>query len=262
MDPLFRMYVDEVGNADENTVSEAHNRYLSLTGVIINLKHASSVVYPAIEKLKEEYFDSSYSKNVILHRKEMVNKKPPFDCLSDPSVERFFNKRFLSILDDLNYKVVTVVIDKLDHYQRYQLWRFEPYHYCMSVIVERYILYLQNINATGDVMAECRGKQQDRKLQLEYSRLFEYGTEYVGSNIFSARLTTSDLKMSLKNDNVSGLQIADVIAHPSYRDILAAHSQEPPPTTFGSQVVAILQNSKYLRNSKGETEGYGRKWLP
>ncbi len=111
----YRMYVDEVGNSDLGASQDPNHRYLSLTGVILELGYVEEVVFPAIEQLKRVYFSSHPDDPVILHRKELVNKKPPFECLLIPDTEQAFNRDLLALLQRLDYVVVTAVIDKLEH---------------------------------------------------------------------------------------------------------------------------------------------------
>jgi hypothetical protein len=70
----------------------------------------------------------------------------------------------------------TVVIDKLKHSQRYQVWRFDPYHYCLAILVERYVLWLRAQKSVGDVMAESRGGKEDRRLKDSFNRVFTGGS--------------------------------------------------------------------------------------
>lgn len=258
----YRLYIDEVGNSDLAASSNPNHRYLSLTGVVIELGYVQQVVYPAIESLKVRYFGSHPDDPVILHRKEMLNKKYPFDSLRDPSIEAAFNIELLELLHRLDYVVFSTVIDKLDHKQRYQTWRFDPYHYCLTVLVERFVLWLKERKMNGDVMAESRGGKEDLRLKDSFSRVYEKGSEFIEPAIFGKYLTSSQLKVKPKSANVSGLQFADILAYPCYRAILAHHNNEKIPDNFGGKIVKILEDSKFYRNSRGIIHGYGQKWLP
>ncbi len=258
----YRMYVDEVGNSDLGASHDPNHRYLSLTGVILELDYVAQTVFPALENLKQRYFGSHPDDPVILHRKEILNKKPPFEALLAPATEAAFNQDLLSLLERLNYTVITVVIDKLEHSDRYQTWRFDPYHYCLTVLVERYVLWLQNHNANGDVMAESRGGREDRRLKDSFERAYEHGSDFVQPDAFARCLTSRQLKVKAKSNNIAGLQLADLIAHPSYRAALARHNREALPANFGGQIATILEASKYNRSPQGKIDGWGRKWLP
>lgn len=258
----YRMYVDEVGNSDLNASSDPNHRYLSLTGVIVKLDYVQSTVFPQLEDLKRCYFGSHPDEPIVLHRKEMVNKKPPFDALNDPRVEAAFNRDLLSLLSNMQYRVITAVIDKLEHQQRYQTWRFDPYHYCLTVLVERYVLWLSDAAAHGDVMAESRGGKEDRRLKDSFERVYEKGSDFIKPDVFSAHLTSRQLKVKPKSNNIAGLQLADLIAHPSFRAFHARRSNQALPGNFGGQIAQILEADKLHRSPQGKIDGWGRKWLP
>ena len=154
-----RLYIDEVGNSDIGSSNDPNHRYLSLTGVIIANEYHSTVVSPTLEELKRTYFDSTPDKPIILHRKELMNKNYPFENLRNPMTAKSFDSDLLNLLESLDYSVITIVIDKQEHKKRYQKWLFDPYHYCLTVMVERYVLWLQNEQLEGDVMAESRGNR-------------------------------------------------------------------------------------------------------
>ncbi len=259
----YRMYVDEVGNSDlKASLSNENHRYLSLTGVIVELGYAGALLQPQLEDLKRRYFGSHPDDPVILHRKELVNQKPPFHALLDPDVKRAFDTELLQLLQTLDYVVITAVIDKLAHLGRYRSWRYDPYHYCLAVLLERFLMFLRTRNAVGDVMAESRGRREDRRLEDEYTRIYREGTSFVPHANFVERLTSSQLKVKPKSANVAGLQLADLIAHPSYVATKAARLNHPLPTNFGGSVASILEAMKYRRSGFGVVNGHGRKWLP
>lgn len=257
-----RLYVDEVGNSDLNASKDPNHRYLSLSGVIMELGYVQTAVFPAVEALKTKYFNSHPDEPLILHRKELVNKRYPFHALRDPEKEREFNHKLLTLLRELNYTVITTVIDKLEHQQRYSVWRYDPYHYCLAVLVERYIFWLEQNKAVGDVMAESRGGREDRRLKASFAQLYANGTDYVKAEKFAAYLTSKQLKVKPKSNNIAGLQIADLIAHPSFKATQARRDNKTLPENFGGIIATILEEEKYHRSSTGRINGWGRKWLP
>lgn len=90
----YRIYVDETGNSDLESSENPNHRFLSLTGIIINLDYVKNILNPEIENLKTYFFDSHPDEPIIFHRKEMVNKKYPFSKLKNPEIENNFNESF------------------------------------------------------------------------------------------------------------------------------------------------------------------------
>ena len=133
----YRMYVDEVGNSDLESTSNPNHRFFSLTGVILSLEIVRKQLHPEFEELKSRFFDSHPDDPVIFHRKEIINAKRPFEVLRDQYIRAQFDEALLRIVSQTDFTVITVVLDKQTHAKRYKEWRYDPYHYCMSVLLER-----------------------------------------------------------------------------------------------------------------------------
>ena len=216
----YRVYIDEVGNPDLRSSDDPNHRFLSLTGVIVELGYVASVLHPQMEELKTRFFGSHPDEPVILHRKELVNAKGPFRALKDPRLRAEFDRDLLQHLEDWDYTVITVCLDKKRHLETYSTWRYAPYHYCMHVLLERYVFFLNRRCTRGDCIAESRGGKEDNRLKASYARLWEQGTDFVEPEQFQRALTSRELKVKPKASNISGLQLADLVAHASRNEIL------------------------------------------
>lgn len=260
----YRMYIDEVGSASMKGPLEGKNRYLSLTGIIMELGHVDGVAAPAVEALKRRHFKTHVDDPIIFHRRELAGRLYPFKELMDSVAEQRFNTDLLEMMNSLEYTVCTVAIDKLQHEERYKVWRFDPYHYCLLILVERLVLWLEGKGAgdSGDVLAEARGGKEDRRLKDSFERVYENGSDYITANRIQERLTSRQLKVKTKSSNIAGLQIADLIANPSFLAMQARREKQALPSNFGGKIVSILEKSKYYRDNRGSIDGVGRKWLP
>ncbi len=254
----YRIYIDEVGNPDLESSDNPNHRFLSLTGIILELNYVKSVLHPQMEALKAKYFDYHPDEPIIFHRRELVNAFPPFQNLKDPFVRKRFDEDLLRLLCSWQYIVISVCLDKKKHKETYTTWRYDPYHYCLVILLERYALFLQRTRAHGDAMAESRGGREDRRLKDSFHRLWTQGTDYLGAETFEATFTSRQLKVKPKANNISGLQLADLIAHPSRNEILAEkgllHTRLAP---FAKKVIEILQQ-KYDQES-GRV--FGKKFI-
>ena len=177
----YRIYIDEVGYNDMRSSTDPNHRFLCLTGVVFDIDYIKATVNPDVESLKTKYFNSHPDEPVIFHRKELVNKKYPFNSLHNEKTEQAFNINFLALLEKWNFQTISVLIDKLEHKNRYETWRFDPYHYGMSIMFERYFLLLNQIDQVGDMMFESRGGKEDLNLKASYRKIFEEGTEWIRS---------------------------------------------------------------------------------
>ncbi len=262
----YRLYFDEVGNNDLNASKNDDNvRYLSLTGVISSRALHEKRIQPAFEQLKSDHFDNASTKPVILHRREIRDRKGAFKVLNDPEKRANFDRDLLILMETLPYICITVAIDKRAHLDRYGVWHFDPYHYCMRCLVERYVRWLDGHNFVGDVVAESRFKPVDKKLKASFERIYDGGTEHVPAGLVRKRLTSREIGLEPKIANVAALQLADLIAHPSFRAMKFTREKIEQPDDFGTKVWKILQTYKYRRHPSrpdGIISGFGTKWLP
>lgn len=107
-------------------------------------------------------------------------------------------------------------------------------------------------------MAESRGGKEDTRLKKAFLKLWENGTEYVSPERFQAAFTSKQLKVKSKMNNISGLQIADLIAHPSRNEILLEHNllgKDLAP--FAKLITKILKKKYYQRGGVV----YGKKYI-
>jgi len=224
----------------------------------MELDYVRTVAHPQMESLKVAHFESHPDEPMILHRKEIMNSKPPFSSLRDPIKREEFDKHLLSLLRSWEYYVISVCIDKKKHRETYKIWRYDPYHYCLAILLERFVLFLERVSSQGDVMAESRGGKEDKRLKASFTGLWQNGTEYITAERFQATLTSRQLKVKPKSNNITGLQLADLLAHPSRNEILQEQGLlERNIAPFARQVIQILQE-KYDQQGGNI---YGKKFL-
>jgi hypothetical protein len=165
-----------VGNPDFESSDNPNHRFLSLTGIILELDYVKSVLHPQMEALKAKYFDYHPDDPIVFHRKEMVNALSPFQNLKAPDIRAKFDSELLTLLRSWQYVVISVCLDKKKHKETYTTWRYDPYHYCLAILLERYVLFLERVDARGDAMAESRGGKEDIRLKDSFHRLWKNGT--------------------------------------------------------------------------------------
>lgn len=261
----FRLFIDEVGNADLRGAANDDNvRYLSLTGILTTDECHKHRITPAFQELKDilKRGDDS-AEPVILHRREIVRRDGIFARLRDPEISQEFDRKLLVAIDNLPYRAMTVQIDKREHLEKYQMWHFDPYHYCLNCLVERFVLYLRRHRSEGLVIIEPRSKFADKKLKNSFAHIFKFGTEHVSADSVQQALISKDIHFYPKKSDVAGLQLADMIAHPSARYMRFEKAGMEAPSDMGSQITEILLRHRYLRNpTNGVINGWGTKWLP
>ncbi len=119
------------------------------------------------------------------------------------------------------------------------------------------IFFDQN-EANGDVIAESRGGHEDRKLKDSFSGLWKSGTEYLSPERFHEVFTSKQLKVKPKANNISGLQLADIIAHPSRTEVLKENGKRSDALApFAKKIAAILKGKYYQQEGKV----FGKKFI-
>jgi hypothetical protein len=128
-------------------------------------------------------------------------------------------------------------------------------------MMERYCGWLNFTKREGDVLAESRGCREDLQLKSAYKTVYKSGTRFREADFFQAVLTSKEIKIKRKTENVAGLQLADLFAYPARRQILYGARIGPPLTGFTQQMATLLER-KYNRNVYTEdVAGYGKVFL-
>lgn len=259
----YRLYVDEVGNDDLTHVDDDRYRYLSLTGVAMHHNHARNVATPSLNALKLQIFHGDPDEPVNLHRKDIVNRRGPFIVLNDEATHEDFNRLILDFISNTEYAVITALLDKKGMLNQRHWANKHPYHYLMEILTEKYAQFLERKNDVGDIMPEQRRGIKDKQLQDAFSEVLADGTHFVDPGRIKARLTAKQLKFRDKKANITGLQLCDLIAHPSHMFIRQRMRHPVALGPFAQHITPILERHKYDRSPfNGQIAGYGIKYLP
>jgi len=264
--PSFRMYVDENGNYNlREDLSNDSNRFLCLSGIILQSSEHAALAYN-LNELKLRYFQS---KEVILHRRELVSGKPPFEALKDVETRNNYNADLLQIMTDTDYLVISILIDKKALVDKYTIIKAQdPYALALEYLMQRYLYWLQfnskrgNV-VTGDILAESRGGREDRITKETYSLIYN-GKGYNKLKGAHKYFSSKEIKLKKKKDNIAGLQFVDLISHPARRYILSMNglAHNIKPTSFEKDIVEVLIKGKFRRSDNGIIEGYGTVFFP
>lgn len=255
---MYRLFIDETGHGHLGSSNTPQEQYLCLMGVILNGRGHWDLKQ-RMDALKMETFGTT---DVTLHRREIIDKEPPFHVLKDDAIRALFDDGLMGMIRDCTYTALAALIDKQAHVAKYEVWHFQPYHYCLAVMLERYVMWLKERNGRGDVMAEWRGITPNMRLERSYTGLYRKGTDNVSASEMQTYLTSSQMKIQKKEDNIAGLQLADLVASPARTHLVCEIKKEKMKAPFGQEVVKILLKEKYRRSPEGVIAGYGVKKLP
>ena len=263
---LYRIYIDEIGNHDMQvkTVTDPNARFLILFGVIVEREYMLHTLQPEMNKIKRDFFQHDPDEPIIFHRKDMARMRGQFRSLGSREKRQRFGDTMLDAYRRWHFTSICVTIDKKTHLALYGENHRPPYNYCLHILMERYVLFLRSKHVKGDAMIEARGKREDKELSTAYNTFFLAGSGRVKSEIWQTHLTTRQLKINPKKDNVVGLQIADLLGHAAHYDNLQENSFiVEQKSDYGREISKILREEKYRRSPyDGTIIGFGMKMLP
>lgn len=259
---MYRLYVDEVGTDDITHLTKDNERYLSLTGLAMKIPAARDDLTPKLDWIKARVFDHDPDNPLIFHRADIVNRKRAFGRLNNDDTRRLFDEAIFRTMNIVDYTIITALIDKQGMINQPNWKNHHPYHYLMGILVEKYVQFLERKADVGDIMPEGRRGKKDAALQLAFEGVLDAGTYYVSAARMASRIHSRQLKIRYKFNNISGLQLCDLIAHPSHMHIRQRMLHRVNLGQFCERVCELLVRTKYDRSNTGLIQGYGYKWLP
>ena len=253
------MFVDENGtNCMGDSLKHHENRFLCLTGVIMHLGNIEELKN-SLNDIKLKYFNR---KDIILHRYDIRHAKNGFEVLKDNLVRDDFNSDILKVYEDTKYRVISVLVDKLELTKRYPN-PYDPYSIALEYLMQRYQYFLQDFSnehehVFGDMMAEKRGGLEDMTTKETYIQIYE-GKGFKGLKNAHLFYSSREIKLKDKKANIPGLQLADLIAHAAERYIKKEFNliKDYNPFAFEEKVVKLLVDDKFRRSKSGEVVGHG-----
>lgn len=240
----YIVYVDESGDHSLERVSDEFPIFV-LCFCVFKVEDYITQIVPAMQRLKFETFGHDA---VVLHSHDIRKSKGHFKFLLDQNKRDRFLTRMNSTISASPFCIIAAIIDKRTLASTYVSPK-SPYNLALQFCLERTYGFLHDQDKCGPlvhIMVECRGKREDDDLELEFRRVIQ-GNNYWGKQLpFEVRFVP-------KAANSTGLQLADLVAHPIARNYLA-----PQQPNLAYEVI----DPKFRRSRAGKVAGYGRKVFP
>lgn len=201
----YVVYVDESGDHSLVNIDSDYPVFV-LAFCVFHKRHYSEKIIPAVEKFKFNYFGHD---SVVLHENEIRKQKNVFAFLSHLPTRIEFMSRLSSIMAASNFILIAAVVDKV-RLSRSEGASSNPYHIALGMCMESLRDFLAEKgqdHLQTHVVVECRGKKEDRELELEFRRICD------GDNR-GGRHLSFDVVFADKKTNLAGLQLADLVARP------------------------------------------------
>lgn len=238
----YVVFVDESGDHSLESIDKAFPLFV-LSFCVMQKSVYIDQLTPRIRKLKFNTFGHDM---VVLHEYDIRKKHRAFSILSKDTREAFMNS-LTTIIDEIDFKIFAVVIDKERHKKKYVAPE-HPYHMAMQFGLERiygYMKILGQHERRTHFVCEARGKAEDAQLELAFRRVCD------GQN-FTGNPMPFDIIISDKRTNCEGLQMADLTARPIGLSVL--RPDQP------NRAMEVLD--KKFSRSGGRKMGIGLKVFP
>jgi hypothetical protein len=240
----YIVYVDESGDHGLTSINPQHPVFVLAFCVVHKPTYVNSIV-PALQSLKFEFWGHD---SVVLHGHEIRKAQGDFNILLNATIRARFFERINEAIEAADFTIIAAVIDKQRHVGKYSE-PADPYEIALGFCMERLQLHLIGLGQAErmtHIQVECRGKVEDAKLELEFRRICD-GQNAVGP------MPNLDIRFMDKKHNSTGLQLADLVAHPIGRHIIAP--DQP------NRAYAILER-KFRRGSAGQVKGLRSENIP
>ncbi|OPY58705.1 MAG: hypothetical protein A4E55_00760 [Pelotomaculum sp. PtaU1.Bin035] len=246
----YSVFLDESGiESYKNTDS-----HYVVAGLILEKDYFVNEAMASIRALKTKHFNSD---KVVFHFFDMVRRKGSFKIFNDRIKRRDFWDDYIQLISKLNFKVVGAVVKKNDMTNRY-LYPQAPKRVALPVIYENLVHFLASNDATGKIFVEQFNETEDERVSVQYHLSMANGTSRISREAFLRHI--KGLKFLPKNQNILGLQLADLVAYLTNvkaRGGVFSANKEP---NLGD-IWNIIWDKTYDGNCKNKNM-YGIKFLP
>lgn len=215
MKEKYYLFLDECG--DQNIANfDPSFPIFTLCGIIVS-EEQLQVLSAQICELKRDFWGD---RKIILHSRDIRKCQNGFEILFNLNTKHNFYERINQILGQDIYTIICCAILKEPYIRQYGKLN-DVYGQSLSFIMERTVFYLDSLNKSDielTTIIEKRGKKEDATLLAYYNSLFDRGTYWVSAERIKSYFKS--FQMKAKQEDVIGLQVADLIAYPITRHIL------------------------------------------
>jgi hypothetical protein len=240
----YVVYADESGDHSLTSINSEHPVFVLAFCLMHKPTYIDNIV-PAFQRLKFDFWGHD---GVVLHSHEIRKEHGDFNILRNAGTRTRFLDRLNAVIETADFMIIAAIIDKKRHVEKYTK-PADPYEIALAFCMEqlqRCLINRSQADRTTHVQVECRGRAEDVKLELEFRRICD------GKNVFG-KMPNLEIRFMDKKHNSTGLQLADLVAHPIGRH--AINPNQP------NRAYAILE-PKFRRGPAGRVQGFGLKSFP
>ena len=211
----FIAFFDECGDHSMEKI-DADFPLFVLSTVIVERDAYVKVVVPELTRLKLRFWPHE---GVNLHSRDIRKEHGDFAFMRVPAQRAAMMAAIGGLMAALPFTLFITAIRKEKHKEHYGQDAVNPYDAALTYTFERVLHFLEVVGETClPVTAEARGKNEDNALEAAFLRIMTQGTGYNAAERF--RALNCLLTFRRKTDNIAGMQVADLCAHPAARKVL------------------------------------------
>lgn len=208
-------FFDECGDHSLTKIDKDFPLFLLCTVVVEREAYARHII-PALAEFKLRYFAHE---GINLHSREIRKAEGPFSMLQNETVRQQFLAELSALMASLPFTLFITAIHKVAYAGRYGKDAKNPYDVALEYSFERILHFLEEQGENRlPVIAEARGQQEDDALRASFHRLLTQGTYYNKAERFQKLVCPISFRR--KQDNIVGIHVADLCAHPTARYLL------------------------------------------
>jgi hypothetical protein len=216
----FLAFFDECGDHSLEKIDRDFPLFV-LALVLVERSVYQNQVLPEFNRFKLRYFNHE---GINLHSRDIRLATGPFSLLLNPTIRPQFMAELSDIMDQVPFTLFISAIQKQVHLEQRGGDAANPYDLALEFTMEGLFHFL---DAHGEkhlpIVADARGKREDNMLGQEFSRMMTNGTANVSAEQF--KQLDCPLSFLSKKNNILGVQLADLCAHPCARHILNPSKQ-------------------------------------
>jgi hypothetical protein len=237
-------YFDESGDHGLETIDPDFPAFV-LCGCVYEIDEYRNIECPNFLAIKFRHFGHDA---VVMHSRKIRKHLGPFKILQDKSTRLTFMKDIAQFIGNSKATIIAAAIRKAEHKDQYK-FPMDPYEVALLFCLER--LYGCMVDRSEEksplvCVFEQRGEAEDNRL----AKVFNLACG--GANMWGRKFPFQ-MVFANKQQNMPGLQIADLAAYP-----IARHVINPDAPNPAYDVV----RTRLRKSPNGKEIGWGLKIFP
>lgn len=200
----YIIYADESGDPHLGKDFDENYPVFVLVFCIFKKTDYTDFVICNLSKIKFDFWGHDA---VVFHSHKIRKQKESFSLLNNKEAYEKFMERINDLIANNPFTIVATVIDKRVLKKKYDV-PANPYNLGLLFCLERVTRFLEEKGQKDritHIIVEARGAKEDAELELEFRRIMD---------LPNGKFAKFEIVFSDKKSNGTGLQVADLVAHP------------------------------------------------